>query len=140
MKKYIIDANIIFSALISGKDLFVSLFENNRIYAPDFITIELDKYRHIVLKKSKLPIANLQDFIQRLFRHITIIPNLYIKELSKQKAIELCENIDVKDVAYIALSIEMDLPFVTRDKKLFYDLKNKSFDNIILLEKLLKNE
>ena len=45
MKKYIIDANIIFSALISGKELFIKLFETNKFYAPDFIMLELDKYK-----------------------------------------------------------------------------------------------
>jgi predicted nucleic acid-binding protein len=134
MKKYIIDANIIFSALISGREIFVKLFENNRIYAPDFITIELDKYKKVVLKKSKLPNENLQDFIQRLFRQITIIPDLYINDINKQKAIELCETIDIKDVAYVSLSIEMNLPFVTRDKKLYDGLKDKGFKNIILLD------
>ncbi len=80
MKKYIIDANIIFSALISGKELFVKLFEANKFYAPDFIMLELDKYKSVILKKSKLPIENLQDFIQRLFKQIIIIPELYITE------------------------------------------------------------
>lgn len=28
MKKYIIDANVIFSALISGKEIFIQLLEN----------------------------------------------------------------------------------------------------------------
>ncbi len=54
MKKYIIDANVIFSALISGKEIFVKLFENNKIFAPDFILIEIEKYNKVVLKKSKL--------------------------------------------------------------------------------------
>ncbi len=34
----------------------------------------------------------------------------------------------------------MDLPFVTRDKKLYDGLKNKGFENIILLDKLLNEE
>ena len=80
MNKYIIDANIIFSALISGKELFIKLFEHNRFYAPDFVMLELDKYKSVILKKSKLPIENLQDFIQRLFKQITVIPELYITD------------------------------------------------------------
>ena len=80
MNKYIIDANIVFSALISGKELFVRLFENNKLYAPDFILVEIDKYKSVIMKKSKLPIENLQDFIQRLFQQITVIPALYISD------------------------------------------------------------
>ena len=138
MKKYIIDANIIFSALISGKELFIKLFETNKFYAPDFIMLELDKYKSVILKKSKLPIENLQDFIQRLFNQITVIPELYITDKNKQKAIDLCQDIDIKDTAYIALSLEMNLPVVTRDKKLYNGLKQKDFKNIITLDELLQ--
>ncbi len=138
MKKYIIDANIIFSALISGKELFIKLFETNKFYAPDFIMLELDKYKSVILKKSKLPIENLQDFIQRLFKQITVIPEFYITDKNKQKAIDLCQDIDIKDTAYIALSLEMNLPIVTRDKKLLSGLKNKGFENIISLDELLQ--
>ncbi len=137
MKKYIIDANVIFSALISGKEFFIKLFENNKFYAPDFIMLELDKYKSVILKKSKLPIENLQDFIQRLFKQITVIPELYITDKNKQKAVDLCQDIDIKDTAYIALSLEMNLSIVTRDKKLLNGLIKKGFDNIISLDELL---
>ncbi len=138
MKKYIIDANVIFSALISGKEFFIKLFENNKFYAPDFIMLELDKYKSVILKKSKLPIENLQDFIQRLFKQITVIPELYITDKNKQKAVDLCQDIDIKDTAYIALSLEMNLSIVTRDKKLLNGLIKKGFDNIISLDELLQ--
>ncbi|RLD50803.1 MAG: DNA-binding protein [Bacteroidetes bacterium] len=136
MNKYIIDANVLFSALISGKEIFIKLFENNLFYAPDFILIELDKYKSVVLNKSKLPIDYLQDFIQRVFKQITVIPELYITDDNKKKAIVLCQDIDIKDTAYIALSLEMDLPIVTRDKKLYNGLKKKGFESIILLDEL----
>ena len=137
MKKYIIDANVIFSALISGKEILVRLFENNTLYAPDFILVEIDKYKTVILKKSKMPLENLQDFIQRLFQQVTIMPALYITDENKQKAMELCEDVDIKDTAYIALSLEMNLSVVTRDKKLYNGLKAKGFENIILLDELL---
>lgn len=139
MNKFIIDANIIFSALISGKELFIHLFENNKLYAPDFILSEIDKYKSVILKKSNLPLENLQDFIQRLFQQITVIPALYIKDKNKKKAKELCQDIDIKDTAYIALSLEMNLPVVTRDKKLCIGLKKKGFNKIITLDELLQN-
>jgi len=138
MNKYISDANIVFSALISGKELFVHIFENNKFFAPDFILVELDKYRTVILKKSKLPIEDLQDFIQKLFQQITIIPALYIIDKNKLKAKELCINIDEKDTAYVALSIEMNYPLVTRDLKLHDGLKAKGFDNVILLYEFMK--
>ena len=137
MKRFILDANILFSALISGKQLFLQLFEINQFYAPDFVFIEIDKYKTVILKKSKLEKSEFQEFITKLFQHITVIPSLYINEKSKNLAIELCQDIDLKDVVYIALSIEMQIPLITRDLPLFNGLKQKGFDNIILLDELI---
>jgi len=78
MKRFILDANILFSALISGKQLFLQLFEINQFYAPDFVFIEIDKYKTIILKKSKLEKSEFQEFITKLFQHITVIPSLHI--------------------------------------------------------------
>jgi len=138
MSKYVLDANVVFSALISVKEIFIQLFENNKFFSPDFILVELDKYRTVILKKSKLPIDDLQEFIQKLFQEITIIPALYIIEKNKLKAKELCFDIDEKDTAYVALSIEMNYPLVTRDQKLYEGLKSKGFENVILLDELMK--
>lgn len=140
MNRYILDANVIFSALISGKELFVQLFENNKFYAPDFILVEIDKYKSIILKKSKLQIEEFQEFIQRLFQQVTIIPALYITDKNKHIAIELCQDIDIKDTAYVALSIEMNYPIITRDAKLYNGLKNKKFENILLLDEFIKQQ
>ncbi len=75
MKKFILDANIIFSALISGKQLFLQLFETNLFYTPDFAFIEIEKYKNIILKKSKLEKTEFQEFITKLFQQITVIPS-----------------------------------------------------------------
>ncbi len=107
---YVLDANVVFSALISGKELFVQLFEHNKFFAPDFILVEIDKYKTVILKKSKLPISDLQEFMQKLFMQLTILPGMYILDANKLKAFELCKDIDEKDTAYVALSIELNYP------------------------------
>lgn len=63
-----------------------------------------------------------------------------MKDTSKLQAFELSNDIDIKDVVYVALSIEMNIPLVTRDIPLFSGLKKKGFENIILLDELINNE
>lgn len=140
MQKYILDANVVFSALIGGREIFIQLFEKNKFYAPDFILTEIDKYKKIILKKSKLPLNYFQDFIHRLFKQITIIPDLFITNKNKDLATVLCNDIDIKDVTYVALSLEMNIPIITRDKKLYEGLINKNFKNIILLDDFLNSK
>jgi predicted nucleic acid-binding protein len=50
--KVIIDANIIFSALIKGSSIYLSLVKNLEVYAPDFIFLELEKYEDRILNKT----------------------------------------------------------------------------------------
>lgn len=42
--KIIADSNIIFSSLISGKEIYIDIFRTNEIYVPDIALLELDKY------------------------------------------------------------------------------------------------
>lgn len=43
--KIVLDSNILFSALISGKELYIDIFRATDFYAPDFIFRELSKYK-----------------------------------------------------------------------------------------------
>ncbi|WP_297474073.1 PIN domain-containing protein [Persephonella sp.] len=50
--KIIVDANIIFSALIKGNPVYIKILNNVDAYAPDFTFIELEKYEKRILKKT----------------------------------------------------------------------------------------
>lgn len=65
------------------------------------------------------------------------MPSIILDKEVKQRALELCKDIDEKDIPYIALAIELDVPFITNDKKLYKGLKEKKFTNIILFEDFL---
>jgi len=65
------------------------------------------------------------------------LPSIILDKEVKQRALELCKDIDEKDIPYIALAIELDVPFITNDKKLYKGLKEKKFTNIILFEDFL---
>jgi len=51
MNGFVIDVNILFSGLISGKKFYEDLFLNHQFYIPDFALIELKKYEKIIHKK-----------------------------------------------------------------------------------------
>jgi predicted nucleic acid-binding protein len=50
--KIVIDSNIIFSALISGKEIYVDIFRTNDIFIPDIVFSELNKYEARLIKKA----------------------------------------------------------------------------------------
>jgi predicted nucleic acid-binding protein len=139
LKKYVIDANILFSAIIGSRRVYLELIKNVELYAPDYILKEIEKYEQLLLKKTKLTKKELNDFLIKLFKGVTILPSIIMNRESKQKAMDLCKDIDEKDTPYVALAIEMDVSVISNDKKLYKGLKEKGFSNIILLEDIINN-
>lgn len=138
-REYILDVNVLFSGILSQKEIYRTLFAEFEFYTPDFALIELNKYRDVILKKSKTPFNKLKDFTVFIFSKIVVVPDYIISELSFNKAVELCKDIDLKDVVYVALSIELGFKLITRDTILFTGLIKKGFTNVILFDDFVRN-
>jgi len=139
MEEYVIDANIIFSGLISGKGLYLKIFEDYVFYTPDFALVELQKYQSEILKKTKLKKELLKEFIINVFSNIIILPDLFISEKSRIKAYNLCKDIDLKDTIYVSLAIELNKKLITRDIPLYEGLLSKGFKDVIMFDEFVKN-
>jgi len=137
MKEYVLDANIIFSGLLSGKNLYRKIFENFIFYTPDFALNEIQNYQEQILKKTKLNKIELQEFTLFIFSKLIVAPEFYISNESRQKAYNLCKDIDIKDVIYVALSIELKCPLITRDKPLYNGLIAQGYTNILLFDNFI---
>ncbi len=135
--KIVLDSNILFSALISGKELYVDIFKSAECYVPDFIFTELSKYQEEIIKKTKLE-EEFTSFAKELFSAVTVIPRLAVSQESYGKALVLCNDIDPKDTAYVALSIELDIPLWSNDKKLIQGLINKGYEKIVTTDKIFE--
>ena len=135
--KIVLDSNILFSALISGKELYIDIFKLLQIYVPDFIFREISKYEDRIIKKTKVD-QEFVFFVRELFSEITVIPKLGISQENYKKALSLCAEIDHKDTAYLALSIELNIPLWTNDKVLIRGLIDKGYKKIITTEEIFK--
>lgn len=140
MNQYILDANIVFSALISKKEFYLDLMAQNTFYTPDFALIEINKYRSVILKKSRLKLDALNEYTFRFFRKLIVVPDYVISDNSLQKAIDLCADIDLKDTIYIALAIELNTTLLTRDKPLYDGLIAKGFMPIQLFDDFIRQQ
>lgn len=132
-RKFIIDANILFSAFISGKEIYSLLFSEYGIYLPDFAFLELEKYKKRILKKTRLTENQFKEFILGLLKHVTVIPNLLLSESSLTDAYQICREIDEKDTVYVAAAMQLGLTLVTSDKRLYAGLKQHKFPPVMLL-------
>ncbi len=136
--KIVMDSNILFSALISGRETYLDIVKANDVYVPDFVLYELNKYETRIITKAKLKQADFRLFVCMLFEKIVVIPKFAISPESWREAYNICSNIDEKDTPFIALSLEFKYPLWTNDKTLLKRLQKKGFDNFITIEELIK--
>ncbi|CCH54564.1 hypothetical protein BN8_03746 [Fibrisoma limi BUZ 3] len=132
MKQYVIDANILFSGVLSRKAIYRAVFNQNLYYAPDFILAELNNYREVILRKTNVQRDELKEFTLFLFSKIIVVPDYVISEASYRQAQNLLADIDPKDVAYLALNEELGTILLTRDKPLYEGLIGKGYERVQL--------
>jgi len=137
MLEYVIDTNVVMCMLISGKAHYRTILSYANFYLPEFSLSELDEYKHVIFEKSKFSETELKDFIYFTFSSISVIPTFALSKESIKAANIICENIDLKDMSFVALSIDMNLPLLTRDEPLYYGLKRKGYKNVILFKDFL---
>jgi predicted nucleic acid-binding protein len=109
------------------------------LFTPDFALEEIEKYKEVIFEKTRLSPDELRYFTFHIFNEIAVIPSFVISDEAIVKANELAQDIDIKDVSYIALAIQLDRVLLTRDKKLMQGLKRKGFRKVILFEDFLKS-
>jgi predicted nucleic acid-binding protein len=134
---YVLDANVIMSILISGKAYHREVLADTRCCSVDFVFDEISKYEAVIQTKAKLSKTSLQRFVFDIFSLITVVPSFVINDEDWQYAAKICQTVDTKDVAYVALSKATKFPLVTRDKPLYTGLRRKGFRNVILFDEFL---
>lgn len=135
-REYVIDANILFSFLISGRKEYLTFLTDNRVFTTDFVFEEIQLHQEVIIQRTKLPLEQFQKFVLGMFERITVVPNLLISTKYYYEAFMLCRDIDPKDTDYVALSLQLAIPLLTRDKPLATGLRAKGFTNVVLLDEL----
>ena len=109
LMRIIIDANILFAALIkestTRKIFFHPMFE---FFAPDFIFDEINKNLKTVMEKTGMSEREIQTMLDLLKDNIfTFSFSFYKKNLREAKRI--IGGYDKKDIPYIALALSMGI-------------------------------
>ena len=132
--RLIVDANILFSALIKDSSTAKILVDDRlKLYAPEFLFEEFAKYEDYILKKTNRTKENFEAFYNLLKQKILIIPK---KEIDPyvNKAKEISP--DPKDTVYLALSLAINTVFWSNDKNL---KEKQDLVKILTTEEIIKN-
>jgi len=138
--KVVVDTNIIFSALLKTNKIRNTLLESKNVsfYSCNFIFVELFKHKEKLLKLAHNKEEEILTSLEVILKRITLINEETISFLSRKRAYEFVKDIDLKDLPFVALALELDAFLWTGDKKLQDGLKSKGFNKFFLLKKVLR--
>lgn len=133
----IVDTNILFSALLSQNSLFADaiLQKVEAFFICEFVVVELFKHKERIAERSKLNADELLLTYHTLLRSITIFKEDLISVPHRQKAFDLCHEIDPADIPHVALTLELNGLLWTGDRKLKSILAAKGFADFFSLTK-----
>ncbi len=110
----VIDANILFSALLKDSTTSDILFKHT-LYAPEFIFEEFRKYKDYLKSKTKRSEEEFNDLFTLFERRVILIPK---KEIDSFIVKAEMISSDPKDIAYFALALKIKCPIWSNDKEL----------------------
>lgn len=140
--RIIVDANIVFSAILNTNSKIADLLLNSKgiidFVAPDFLLTEIKKYHKKISLISKLSIDEVQKVENKVTKPILFLNGFNIPESIWIKSEQLVLDIDPKDTAYLAFSLYFKSKIWTGDKQLRTGLIRKGFKNVITTEELFE--
>ena len=134
---FVVDANIVLSALVAGRITDLLLSPKLELVAPDLLFIEVWKHKDEIKDKSKLGDEDFETLLALLKKNIKILPMDEFSALMPTAEELLGEH--KKDAPYVALALKLDCPFWTYEKR-FTDLGNLKSLTTSDVVKLIKSE
>lgn len=133
----VIDTNIIFSALLSRnsrlRDFLLEEKNTMKLFSPHYVFVEIFKHKEKILKLSKLTEDEMYEFLNKILEKISFVNSGTVSERSKKEAYKLCDGIDLNDIPFVALTIELNGRLFSGDKKLKEGLAKKEFNKFFEL-------
>ena len=140
--KVVVDTNIVFSAILNsdGKigDLLLNSSKYIDFYSIGYLHFELRNHYEKLSRISKQPIEKIVNTEYFITRAIRFISEEQISETIWRSAHALVKEVDLDDIAFVALSKHLKCKLWTGDGVLIRGLNKNGFSNTISTDELLK--
>lgn len=138
--KFVIDTNIVFSAVLNTDGKIGDLIMNSQgileFHACDTLRNELKKHRTKLLELSKLNEDQLDQSIYQITNCLIFSDESLIPFEFWLKGADLVRDIDMNDIAFLALSEFLGVKLWTGDRVLMKGLAKKGHLNFITTDEL----
>ena len=141
--KLIVDTNIVFSSILNTDskigDLLLNSDDQFEFYSVSYLKEELENHKTKLSQISNLTLEEIDQIRSQIFTKIQFISEDLIPFEYWKKAIEYVREVDMDDIAFVALSLFMDKTKIwTGDIKLRKGIASKGFEEIIETAEVLK--
>jgi predicted nucleic acid-binding protein len=132
--KIVIDSNVLFSALRPSESRTRNLLmtSNDQYVCPNFIFLEIFRHKERIVQSSQQNEQEIITYLALLLSKIHFVNEENISTWNFIQAYQLCKDVDEDDTPFLALALELNLPFWTRDKALKSALQIKGFNNFFI--------
>lgn len=112
----VVDANVLFAVCITkGKTEEILFSDDVHLFAPEFLFEEFEKYRNLIIEKTKRSANEFDILLSILKKQIQLVPN---EETNPFLTMAQKISPDPYDADYFALALKLRCPLWTNDKEL----------------------
>lgn len=141
--RIVVDTNIIFSAMLNPLAtigqiiIYGQRHQQFEFFSPNLLKEEIKRHRNKMIEVSKhIDDTTFEDIRDEMFRCINFISEEQIPYEFWQIAIPLVRDVDMDDIAFVALAEYLDAKLWTGDKKLLAGLEKQGFTRIVTIDEL----
>ncbi len=130
-KRVVIDTNIIFKSLRSQFSKYRDIMDKAELelFCPNYLISEIFKHKERLLKASKVGEEEVYELLEKTLQRINFVNEEFISTENLIYAHRLCKDIDEKDTLFVALALEFEAQFWTKDDVLKNGLIQKGFNH-----------
>ena len=138
--RLVIDTNIIFSALLrkNARELQILQNQHHEIFYCQLSTVEIFKHKEKIVAFSNLSEKEMVSSYNEVLKYLRPVYERDIPVEIRKQAVAVCEDIDLKDVVFVAAAIMLDAYLWTGDEKLRKGLAKRGYTNTISTTEILK--
>jgi predicted nucleic acid-binding protein len=143
MDIYVVDANLLFSAILNDKSRIGKFIQETtsygvKLYAPERMQIEILNHKDRILKISGYSEERYTYVRDKLYKHIEFIEDRVIPFDEFIHAMRIVRNIDPDDVHFVALTNYLGKLLWTGDVTLYKGLKARGYNNVVMFKEIVE--
>jgi predicted nucleic acid-binding protein len=140
--KIIVDTNIVFSAMLNKQsvigDMLLNSQEQFEFYTCEYLREELANHKSKIMGLTGYDDLTYHEIEFLLYNQLTFFSEALIPFEYWQTAANYVRDVDMDDIAFVALSLFLDFKLWTGDKRLREGLLQRGFKNCISTQELLQ--